>query len=581
MLPLIVGGVVVLLVVVLSFAFSQGGSKPAPSNGNTGNASNPNSNQAALVSYSSSLDEMRLLFSNPATKQQALYEFTYTGYLTDTKKADKIETLRRILQQKAEQKDTNAKAILSELDQYATTSKQKQDELGKKSCDELVTDLFSANPAAVVKAPWQYDAKLQNLASVDYISDIAARENIVLHKKALSEKSDQGCKDVLALANKKAEELKKNDKFEPVPSKAEIVKNAARDLAGTDPVSNEKYKNPIAEGAPQVQFDNFQVATNNLPKPPSATLPIYQYYANLSYSDVEDLGKALGLKERARKRDPETYVIEEKNGALLEAKKLSGSFKYFSTDYWLLGQPVFGGKVETSSINAQKATDIALEFLKKNSLLSESSLKPQTYQKQGRPTLFVEIHTGDESSGMPPKLNGLQILNNIGSIAGEPAKFPDTANMARDPSIVNTSDNLDGYARPNDFNTITVEINKNEKIVSLEYNHRRLKRALPALALKSPEEALAELNQGKGILDFTLPSQDTPANVTQDQIFPKNKAVSHNVRVSDVFLAYIYKPLFFPQEYMVPAYMFRGETKLDSGYMVNYIVAVNAVKDNQ
>ncbi len=581
----IIGGitVAVLILIALVIAVAMRGN---PGSNTTGNGSNPKTDTKTDTggSFSSgTLDEMRTLFSNPATKEQALYEFTYASYLSDTQKADKLRSVRRFIEQKAAQGDQTALTIVNELTAYASQADNMEKAFQTKTCDQLAGDLFNgATAEEVKKTPWQYENEIANLASPDYVTDLKKRQDLVLHKKVLSQKNETGCKDLLVLAGEKAAALKKENQLTPPPDTATVIKNASRDLAGQDPVTTEPQPATAALQSPAIDFVGYQLFTNDLPTPPSSTVPLYRYYANLSYADVEELGKAFEMKERARKRDPETYVIEDKSGKVLEVKKLSGSFKYYDTDYWLMSQPGAGGsseKVRTAQVDTSKAIDTTLSFLKKNKLLEGAYLKPETYQKQGRPSLFVEIHTGDPNTGMPPKLNGLQILNNIGSIAGDPSEAPSSENLLQDPSIVNTSDNTDGYSRPNDFNTITAEISQKGKLIGVEYNHRRVKSTLPAVPLKKADEALKDLNSGKGILGFVLPSPDTPASITQEQIFPANKATATTVRVDDVFLAYIYKPLFFSQEYLTPAYLFRGETKLESGYLVNYIVAVNAMKE--
>lgn len=566
----------ILVLVILMVVFIQNTSqKPS----DITNETITNSQGAPTSGYFLELDKK---LSDATTKQETLYELLYTDDLSDTTKAVKIRDLKNLIYTQAAAGDNKAKEILDLIQQQQQQSEEITQGLKTKSCYDLFSNLFgSLSYDGMTKAPWEYSDALESVASVDYVTDITKRELMLLTKKEMSIREDEVCSNVLALINKKAEEMKQAGNFEPLPPKEELVQAISRDLEGKDPVTNEQYSVTGEVDIPETNFSNYELKTNDLPTPPHKTLPVYQYVVYPSYNDVEELAAQFDMHNRATKLDEDTYSVSGDDGSQLLVNATSGSFKYYSADYQIYEMVNPGlSESESQNLDTPKLKKKALEFLDHAQLLPDPSLTPQTYQIKGHPTLFVEIHGGDSSTGMPPMLNGLQILNNMGSIVGEPKTFPDYSSLPSNEFVYNTSDKLDGYSRLDDFNTVTIELDKDEKIVSLVFNMRQMKRTLPAMELKTAEEALDDLQHGKGVLDFVLPSTQNPLPGSKEEIFPDNIAKAENVRVDDVFLAYLAKPLMFPQEYMIPAYLFRGETKLDSGYLVNYIVAVNALKEN-
>lgn len=559
---LALGVIAVLLLIAITTAFFMSGNKEEQEN---------TPEQDISVLPSSVILDLQSKLADPNLKEQMLYEFAYVNELSDTAKAEKIRNFKILLEQKAQAGNADAKNIMEALKLYNEEAETSLAAFNNLSCEKLIESRFNKTVAEVIQTPWESETVFQSLASQDHNKTFQAKRDAILFKKSLTQQQDESCQKIMALVVKKQAELSTND---PSITPQEVSVLAQKDLAGTNPYTAEKYTAEKEIKSPEAVFQNFDVKTNNLPIAPSKTLPVYQYKTDISYTDAEDIATLLGMKSRAKKKDANTYVVEDTSTALLTVSKTSGSFSYFSPAYWTQNN------LKPAAISRSTAEKNVVNFLKKNNLLPDPYVGVETYTKKGRPTMFVEIHAGD-AEVMPPKLHGVALLNNIGSVFGAPTVYPDKSSLPLDSTITNTSDKLDGYGRLNDFNTITAEVNANGDIIFLQYNMRLTKRTLPAVTLKTAEEALQDLQNGKGILDFVVPSEKNAADFSYDKVFPQNTAKAKNVRIEDVFLAYIQKPLFEQQEYVSPAYLFRGETQLENGYLVNYIVAVSAIKNLQ
>lgn len=233
----------------------------------------------------------------------------------------------------------------------------------------------------------------------------------------------------------------------------------------------------------------------------------------------------------------------------------------------------------------QEAITAAQSYLKSINLWEDDFTQPMgdnpypkngvVYQKKSQPNVyFVEFHRGWKT---------LPILNEIG-LLNSPLKdqlIDPKKNLPVDNDISYSSDNLTALQRPDQFNTVTVGVNKSGQITYLQYFIRSIIDQSP-VNIKPYDQALAELKsgQGQGILVYPQ-GQKAPSaesDYTQDQwqqLFPANSAISDEAIIDDAQLAYEEKFITESQSMMIPVYLFRGKAPLKGGVVVNFVALID------
>lgn len=223
----------------------------------------------------------------------------------------------------------------------------------------------------------------------------------------------------------------------------------------------------------------------------------------------------------------------------------------------------------TAVKTAAEAKAIATAELQRLGLLPEKA-DVATYQRTSSPgTFYVEVHRAWDP---------LPILESTGMLYASASDRK--LNRTADADVVKTSDASDGLTRASDFNTATVTVDARGRITSVVANMRPVEKVLPARPLKTPDQAWQELQAGGGVLGFTMPSTSNLGGKTWEQVFPQNTATSDEARVREVLLAYAEKPDGERQRYLQPVYIFKGEAKLQTGVLADFIVAVPALTDD-
>lgn len=277
------------------------------------------------------------------------------------------------------------------------------------------------------------------------------------------------------------------------------------------------------------------------------------------------LAKRYGLPDQQPFIDGDDYSfvgdLTKPGSAILRVNARTGYSNYSTI---LLGSAT--GTVRSGT----DAARVARSFLTKVQQLPTRLDTPTTYQRTSIPDVFfVEFHR----SWTP-----LPILETTGMLTADVTDR--TQNRPKDPDVVQTSDKMDGYLRPADFNTITIAVDLQGRILVAAVNMRPVARTLPARALKTPEAAWSELTSGKGVLGFTLPSESNITAKSWGEIFPNDTATSNDAQVREIILAYVEKPDGVRQEYLQPVYIYKGRAKLASGPLADFIVAVPALADD-
>ncbi|MBM4402206.1 MAG: hypothetical protein FJ044_03110, partial [Candidatus Cloacimonetes bacterium] len=227
---------------------------------------------------------------------------------------------------------------------------------------------------------------------------------------------------------------------------------------------------------------------------------------------------------------------------------------------------------------------IAQSYLSELGLWDDTLVFTTTYQRTDLPGLtFVEFHRSWEKVGLP-------ILNIVGMMNVPEEKrlsgialASQNTNPPDDPRIINVSNGLNGKERPNDFNTITVGVGNDGRILFIDSNLRKLE-AMDSttnlnFTLKTPQEVLLELEQGKGIFSLIMPTGEGVLDF--NKVYPENIAHGKKATINDFLFAYLEKANGVEQKFLQPMYVFRGTSTLDSGYHVQFVQAIPAIKMQQ
>ena len=322
--------------------------------------------------------------------------------------------------------------------------------------------------------------------------------------------------------------------------------------------------------APKVAFASY-TNTALLPTVPEK-VNVYTLKTSFLLEEIGDLGSQLGLSNQ--KRIGEQVILSNTDE---QAKEGSMGILVFNTR---TGEFSYQSFSSNPSIPATptSASESALSFLITHHLADRYVTCPITYQRNDIPdATVVECHRDWGKIGLP-------IPNTLGTI-----NVPETIPLSRltlgkidtsipDATIINTSTGEDGLARPNDFNTINVMVGKDGSILSVHSNMRTIAKTeeVAGTTLLSPEQALEAFQQNKSQLSLTL--QAGSGAVDYQRVYPNNLAQAKTATITDYVLVYLELPPDVSQTNLVPMYLIRGTTQLDSGYRVKFTQILPAVK---
>jgi len=308
------------------------------------------------------------------------------------------------------------------------------------------------------------------------------------------------------------------------------------------------------------------------------TTPIFEYETNIGEEYLSKLEKSLGLEEKSKETDPATGEIivanfdpnqsSQSNTALktLIINPLTGAFRYYSST---------GESASESVEPIQKAQN----FLLNNSVLSTYTknidfTQTATYELKDAPGIeFVEFHRGWRPL---PIINSISIFNlqKLGKNILETIKDPLNKNaLVKDSDVTSASDGLDGYLRPDDFNTIAVGVSE-RGIVTVSGAMRPLKNNAGELKLISPAAAFENIKSGQYYQTMLLTAGEGTAD--PKKVYPNDLAESDKAVVDTIYLTYIEEPTDKKQNYLQPVYVMRGSARLKSGYNVLFSLVTPA-----
>lgn len=291
---------------------------------------------------------------------------------------------------------------------------------------------------------------------------------------------------------------------------------------------------------------------------------------DFSLADAVDLGEKLGLTEY---KEPNAYDVilynlsDPQNRGILTFKRKTGEFFFQS---W---------GIHTADEGSATAETAARLFLDKLGVIDATVDCAISYRRRQIPDItYVECHRDWSRAGLPI-LNLVGVLNISENkplsslVLGE---IEETA--PDDGSIVDVSTGQDKKIRPNDFNTITVAIASDGRILSVQSNLRQIDKTqvISQNELITPDEAMRQFSEHKSQLALSLPAGI--GIVDWDNVYVQNQGIADEVQISDFLLTYLEKPSSSKQDMLVPMYLIRGLAELSSGYTVRFIETVPALR---
>ncbi len=325
---------------------------------------------------------------------------------------------------------------------------------------------------------------------------------------------------------------------------------------------------------PAVTIQNWNLPTGFSSEKQSAQLYTFKQY--LTVDDAASLASSLKVEGSLKASGSIVYASNIDKAAQLASiftyNLHSGAFHYV-TNKSLIDQKIVPA--------APDFKEKALAAVKSFGINDPTLLVSATYKNKNTPNrTFIELHRDWGMVGRP-------ILNSIGL-----ANLPETQKIVQltpstpltdseeDSDIYSTSDQKDGLARQNDFNTMTIGVDDTTgDILSINSNIRPFQSApSEPTNLISYDDAQKKLksNQYEFLLTTPAGAGDTPWT----RIYPGNAATGKQATVTETTIAYLENPSIVNQKYLLPYYIFRGYTYLTSGYLVEFIATVPAVDSN-
>lgn len=299
----------------------------------------------------------------------------------------------------------------------------------------------------------------------------------------------------------------------------------------------------------------------------SYTIPLF------TQNDAKLISEKLGLTQYNTDSPDGYYEYVNQNegvSGVADFNATSGTFLYQS----------YGTFIPGSFKQGQSPTVTALELIKDLGIYDDTISCGITYTDINSPGVtYVECHR-DWDTLSAPLLNLGGVLNlpeNILISSLKPGEVNSQISLPN-PDIQNVSNGGNGFARPNDFNTITIGLYSNGALSSIDSTMRKIdvKNSINLTDILTPEEALREFAGNNGEFTLTIPAGS--GSVDYGKVYPDNTANAKIAEVYEITPAYLDKPFNAKQTAYEPYYLIQGSALLNSGYTVRFTQAIPAQK---
>jgi len=338
---------------------------------------------------------------------------------------------------------------------------------------------------------------------------------------------------------------------------------------------------PQSYPAPSVTFTSYEKKPGLVYPQVPAYVSTYTLKSPLSDNDALAMAQAVGVSE-SKKQDVGSSKITyystsnpDTIGYLMVDKK-TGAFTFQS--YGL-------HKGDTSIDTKQNPGAYALSFVARLGVDTASVSCPITYKQKDSPLTYIECHRDFKTAGAPI-LGYPGILNIAEDTPLRSLTVGRASNTEEDPSITEVSllapktllPEERGKARPNDFNTVTVALADDGRVVSVVSNLRLIQKITSASAqeLLSPEEAYTAFAAHQSEMMLTIPAGQ--GFVDWKKVYPGNVGQGKTATITDYLLTYVENPATIAQSSLELKYLIRGIATLDSGYTVRFVQIIPALR---
>lgn len=295
--------------------------------------------------------------------------------------------------------------------------------------------------------------------------------------------------------------------------------------------------------------------------------------SDFTQTDAADISTKLNLtKYNSDSPDGFYEYVNENEGTsgVIDFNATSGTFVYQS----------YGTFIPSSFKPEQSPIQSATELIKYLGMHDDTVTCGITYTNTKIPGVtFVECHRGwDELSAPLLNLGGvLNLPENVLISNLKPGEVNSKISLIN-PDIQNVSNGGNGFARPSDFNTITVGLYSNGAVSSIDSTLRKvsIKNSIDPNDIITPEEALHEFAENKGKFSLTIPAGT--GSVDYEKMYPDNTANAKIAEIYEITPAYLDKPFNVKQTSYEPYYLIQGSALLNSGYTVRFTQVVPAQK---
>lgn len=319
---------------------------------------------------------------------------------------------------------------------------------------------------------------------------------------------------------------------------------------------------------PEITIDKYVLVTD-LPEKPT-DMKAYRLKTSFTDTDAFDLADNLGFDsvDAVEKGTNLSQLYDLNDSHYLGFDTQTGGFTYLSETGL---QPIrLGTTVSQTAKNILGQIGI-----------DHPSIKPYATYKRSDDAgyTYVELHADWSAIGGP-------IVNPVGFLNLTDTDRVDTLSIGSridnshpDAQIIQTSDDTDGYARADGFNTITVKISdSNNRVYAISSNIPQIlaSETLATADLKSPIQAFDEYTKGQTSLALTGPSGEGTVNLAD--VYTGNISASESVDVIDFDIIYA-ASLTGHTDWWCPSYAFRSYGQVQTGFEVQYGHLVPASRD--
>lgn len=319
---------------------------------------------------------------------------------------------------------------------------------------------------------------------------------------------------------------------------------------------------------PDIRIDKYVLVTDIPAKPDS--MKVYKLRGAYTDLDVADLATRLGFQsiDAVEKLGFVSQLYDLGNGLYLGFDRQTGNFNYQAENGFAVRSPGSSPLQTAKNLLAQLGID-------------EPGINAYaTYKRTDAPgSIFVELHRDWSYIGAP-------ILNPVGMLNLTPDERLDSLsftsqpdNTHKDAHIVSTSDNTDGFSRPNTFNTISIELSEaNNTVKAVSSNIPRIESThlLDQASIMSPIDAYNKYKQGQTTFGLTSPAG--AGTVSLSDVFSDNMASTSTVDVTDFELIYA-SAIDSGNDWWCPSYAFRSFGKVQTGFEAQFAHTVPASLD--